>query len=44
MATIRSLPNSKFRTEVRKKLTTIKTKTFSTRQRAEAWGNELDKK
>ena len=44
MATIRNLPNNKFRTEVRKKLTTIKSKTFTTRQRAEAWGNELDNK
>ena len=30
MSTIRKLPNNKFRTEVRKKLTTIKSKTFPT--------------
>jgi len=44
MSTLRKLPNNKFRTEVRKKLTTIKSKNFPTRHSAEAWGNELDRK
>ncbi len=43
MATIRKLPNNKFRTEIRKFQSTIKTKTFPTRQQAEKWGNKLDK-
>lgn len=42
MATIRKLPNSKFRTEVRKNQSTIKSKTFSDLQLAEDWGHELD--
>ena len=42
MATIRKLPNNKFRAEIRKNQSTIKTKTFSVLQQAEDWGNELD--
>jgi len=38
MATIHKLPNNKFRAEVRKNQSTIKTKTFSVLQQAEDWG------
>ena len=41
MATIRKLPNNKFRADVRKLQTSIRSKTFYTRERAEAWGNVL---
>ena len=41
MATIRKLPNNKFRAEIRKNQSTIKTKTFSDLQSAEDWGNEV---
>lgn len=42
MATIRKLPNNKFRAEVRKNQSTIKTKTFPSLKLAEEWGDELD--
>lgn len=43
MASIRKLSNGKFRTEIRKLQSTIKSKTFSTQLQAEKWGSKLDK-
>ena len=42
MATIRKLSPNKFRTEVHKLQSTIKTKTFPTRLQAEKWENNVD--
>ena len=42
MATIRKLPNNKLRTEIRKKHSSITSKTFSSRQQAVKWGNVID--
>jgi len=37
MATIRKVPNNKFRAEICKNQSTIKAKTFSVLQQAECW-------
>ena len=42
MASIITLPNNKFRAEVRKQQTLIKSKTFSSRHQADKWGNKID--
>ena len=42
MATIRKTSNNKFRVDIRKNQSNIKSKTFSTLKQAEAWGSEID--
>jgi integrase len=42
MAFIRTLPNGKFRAEVRKNYTSIQSKTFSTLKQAEHWADSIE--
>ncbi len=44
MATIRKLPNGKFRADIRKNYTFIQAKTFVSKKEAELWAAEIDTK
>ena len=44
MATIRKLPNGRFRADIRKNYTFIQAKTFSSRKEAEQWALDADAK
>jgi len=43
MAHIRTLPNGKFRAEIRKNYTTIRNKTFADKSEAEQWSNDFER-
>ncbi len=42
MSYIRTLPNGKFRAEVRENYTSIQSKTFSTLKQAERWADDIE--